>query len=68
MATEKKMARKQVLKDKTYEGEKHKYFINISIKSPQVPNTGIGNNMRQTLLRSRLFFWKGRVENYQMVL
>lgn len=45
MATEKKMPRKQVLKAKTYEGEKHKYFINISIKSPQMPNTGIGNNM-----------------------
>lgn len=45
MATDKKMPRKQVLKAKTYEEEKHKYFINISIKSPQMPNTGIGNNM-----------------------
>lgn len=68
MTTEKKMPRKHVLKAKTYEEEKHKYFINIRIKSLQMPNTGIGNNMGQTLLRSRLFFWKGRVENYQMVL
>lgn len=45
MTTGKKMPRKQVLKAKTYEEKNHKYFINISIKSPQMPNTGIGNNM-----------------------
>lgn len=51
-----------------YEEERHKYITDDSIKSPQMPNTGIGSNMWQTLLRSRLFFWKGRVENYQIVL
>lgn len=45
MTTGKTLPRKQLLKAKMYEEEKHKYIINISIKSPQMPNTGIGNNM-----------------------
>lgn len=45
MTTGKTMPRKQVLRAKMYEEENHKCIINISIKSPQMPNTGIGNNM-----------------------
>lgn len=45
MTTGETLQRKQVLKAKMYEGKKQKYVINITIKSQQMPNIGIGNNM-----------------------
>lgn len=44
MTTGKTLQRKQAPKAKMYEEKKLKYIINITIKSQQMPNTGIGNN------------------------